>query len=74
MHRGNEVVLHYMKTGKLSWRPLGPFGAVEYQNPGGPPPTDYIGINYYSRHGLDCTEGCMCGAGQLCQRMLLAFG
>jgi hypothetical protein len=50
---GNDVILDYLVSGRLSWRPLGSWGAVEYQHPGGPPPNDFIGINYYSRWGVE---------------------
>lgn len=46
---GNEPILNYLISGTFRWRPLGPFRPVEYRNPGGKPPGDYIGLNFYSR-------------------------
>ena len=51
---GNEVVMNYLKTGVFDYNPL-PFGIcrVQYENPGGPPGCDHIGLNYYSRGLFD---------------------
>jgi hypothetical protein len=47
---GNEPILGFLVTGRFSWRPLGFLWPVEYSNPGGgPPPLDFVGLNYYSR-------------------------
>ena len=46
---GNEAITDYLATGNFSWRPLGPWRSISYRNPGGKPPGDYIGLNFYSR-------------------------
>lgn len=49
---GNEPILNYLINGHFVWRPLGPWRPVEYRNPGGAPPGDYVGLNFYSRYEL----------------------
>lgn len=47
---GNDVILDFLGTGVLNWRPLGPlFCRVSYSSPLGRPPLDWVGLNYYSR-------------------------
>ena len=54
MHAGaNREILDFLRTGVLEWRPLGPCTRVRYVAPGGPPPTDWVGLNYYSRVVMD---------------------
>lgn len=49
---GNDVILGYLATGSLNWRPLGPLlGTVSYSCPEGRPMLDWVGLNYYSRCG-----------------------
>jgi beta-glucosidase/6-phospho-beta-glucosidase/beta-galactosidase len=50
---GNDAITDYMRTGRFVWRPTGPWRPVSYINPGGPPPLDYVGLNYYSRMVID---------------------
>ena len=50
---GNREILDFLRTGVLDWRPLGPCTRVRYVAPGGPPPTDWVGLNYYSRVVMD---------------------
>lgn len=45
----NREILDFLRTGVLEWRPLGPCTRERYVAPGGPPPTDWVGLNYYSR-------------------------
>ena len=49
----NREILDFLRTGVLEWRPLGPCTRVRYVAPGGPPPTDWVGLNYYSRVVMD---------------------
>ena len=46
---GNEPITQYLINGHFVWRPLGPVFPVEYRNPAGTPPGDYVGLNFYSR-------------------------
>ena len=46
---GNEPITQYLINGHFVWRPLGPAFPVEYRNPAGTPPGDYVGLNFYSR-------------------------
>ena len=46
---GNEPITQYLINGHFVWRPLGPVYPVEYRNPAGAPPGDYVGLNFYSR-------------------------
>ncbi|KAK9824973.1 hypothetical protein WJX81_001475 [Elliptochloris bilobata] len=50
---GNREILDFLRTGVLDWRPMGPCTRVRYAAPGGPPPTDWVGLNYYSRVVMD---------------------
>lgn len=50
---GNKAITDFMATGELRWRPTGPLCPVTWQHPGGPPPLDYIGLNFYSRIVVD---------------------
>ena len=67
----NREILDFLRTGVLEWRPLGPCTRVRYVAPGGPPPTDWVGLNYYSRVVMDwrCQARCfsfisfICGLG-----------
>ena len=49
----NREILDFLRTGVLEWRPLGPCTRVRYVAPGGPPPVDWVGLNYYSRVVMD---------------------
>ena len=49
----NREILDFLRTGVLEWKPLGPCTRVRYVAPGGPPPTDWVGLNYYSRVVMD---------------------
>lgn len=46
---GYELVHQWMLTGKFTWKVplLGQW--LEWQHPGGRPPCDWFGVNYYSR-------------------------
>lgn len=46
---GYELVHNWMLTGKFTWDVpiLGRW--LEWQHPGGKPPCDWFGVNYYSR-------------------------
>lgn len=44
-----QVITQFMKSGKFAWRPTGAWLPVMWQHPGGPPPLDYVGLNFYSR-------------------------
>jgi hypothetical protein len=46
---GYELVHTWMLTGKFTWKVplLGQW--LEWQHPGGKPPCDWFGVNYYSR-------------------------
>ncbi|CAD7701590.1 unnamed protein product [Ostreobium quekettii] len=46
---GRDVVLDFMMTGQYEWRVPGRGVRVKYSNPGGRPPCDWLGINYYTR-------------------------
>lgn len=47
---GNDIILDYLGTGQLYWRPLGPFfKSLRYSCPDGSAPLDWVGLNYYSR-------------------------
>lgn len=51
---GNETVMGYLKTGVFDYNPLPlGLGRVRYENPGGAPGCDHIGLNYYSRGLFD---------------------
>lgn len=50
---GNDVVMNYLKTGIFDYNPLWGWGRVHYENPGGAPGCDHIGLNYYSRGLFD---------------------
>jgi hypothetical protein len=50
---GYELVHKWMLTGKFTWDVpiLGRW--LEWQYPGGKPPCDWFGVNYYSRRVSD---------------------
>jgi hypothetical protein len=55
---GNDLILDYLGTGQLHWRPLvGPLRALRYSCPDGRPPLDWIGLNYYSRQAAERADG-----------------
>lgn len=49
---GYELIHQWMLTGKFTWKVplLGQW--LEWQHPGGKPPCDWFGVNYYSRWGV----------------------
>ncbi|PNH02539.1 Beta-galactosidase, partial [Tetrabaena socialis] len=65
---GWDVVHHYLMSGRFSWRLPGRVGGwamVEVQEPGGRPPCDWLGINYYTRVVLDWRLGFTCRPGEV---------
>lgn len=50
---GNREILNFLRTGVWSWQPLGRCTRVRYTRPEGPPPLDWVGLNYYSRVVMD---------------------
>ncbi len=50
---GNREILGYLRTGVLHWQPFGRCTRVRHVRREGPPPLDWIGLNYYSRVVLD---------------------
>lgn len=47
---GYDLVHNWLLTGELEWTaPLGMGEALSWRDPGGKPPLDWFGVNYYSR-------------------------
>ncbi len=45
----NAVTLQFLQTGTYDWPKLGWGKPVTWQNPGGRPGCDFLGVNYYGR-------------------------
>ena len=45
----NAITLRFLQTGTYDWPKLGWGKPVTWQNPGGRPGCDFLGINYYGR-------------------------
>ena len=45
----NAVTLQFLQTGTYDWPKLGWGKPVTWQNPGGRPGCDFLGLNYYGR-------------------------
>ena len=54
---GYDLVHHWMLTGEFSWRVPFLGEVARFNEPGGKPPCDWFGVNYYSRCVLFC---CCC--------------
>lgn len=47
---GYELIHGWLRTGELEWEaPLGMGEALRWRDPGGKPPLDWFGVNYYTR-------------------------
>lgn len=70
---GNDVFLHYMKTGEFEWDPLPwVFSRVHHKDPA-PPGCDFIGLNYYSRGVMDWKLSPACNSGEVMTDMPYAL-
>ena len=45
----NAITLRFLQTGSFEWPKLAWGKPVTWQNPGGKPGCDFLGVNYYGR-------------------------